>query len=102
MSITYFPPNPAAAALLQFPNGAWLQDGYTTLTTTIPNPTSTAAIVVGSTTGFLSAGALLIDSELGRGSRFSLRLPAARVRLRRIVDTPRPQSSAQSVDAPVS
>lgn len=64
MSIVYSPPNPATAALLQFPNGAWHQDGYTTLTTTIPNPTSTAAIVVGSTTGFLSAGALLIENEL--------------------------------------
>ena len=47
-------------------------------------------------------GELLIDSELGRGSRFSLRLPAARVR--RVApggDTPALQSSAPLADAPV-
>lgn len=64
MSISYYPSNPAAAALLQFPNGAWHQDGYTTLTNAIPNPTSTADIVVASTSGFLSAGVLLIGTEL--------------------------------------
>ncbi len=46
-------------------------------------------------------GELLIDSELGRGSRFSLRLPAARVRRRAPVGTPTPQSTAPSVDEPV-
>ena len=51
-------------ALLQFPNGAFHQDGYTTLTNAIPNSSSTATIVVGSTTGFASAGAILIESEL--------------------------------------
>lgn len=47
-------------------------------------------------------GELLIDSEIGRGSRFSLRLPAARVRRRWPVDTPALQNTVQSVDAPVS
>lgn len=51
-------------AFLKFPNGAFHQDGYTTLATTIPNGTSTSAIVVASTTGFLDAGTLLIDDEL--------------------------------------
>lgn len=47
-------------------------------------------------------GELLIDSELGRGSRFSLRLPAARVRLRSPHgDTPGWQSSAPSAAEPV-
>lgn len=49
---------------LQFPNGAFFQDGNTTLTNNISN-VSTAPIVVGSTADFaLSSGALLIDSEL--------------------------------------
>lgn len=46
------------------PNGAFHQDGYTTLSTTIPNPTDTSDIVVASTTGFLSSGALLIGEEI--------------------------------------
>lgn len=50
-------------AYLQFPNGAWHQDGYTTLTASLTN-TSTTPIQVTSTAGFLSAGALIIDSEL--------------------------------------
>jgi hypothetical protein len=49
---------------LKFPNGAFHQDGYTTLTNAIPNSSSTANIVVGSTTGFASAGTILIESEL--------------------------------------
>lgn len=64
MSVTYFPPSTAANALFRFPNGAFHQDGYTTLTTSIPNGTSTSNIVVASTDGFLSAGALLIGNEL--------------------------------------
>lgn len=64
MSVTYFPPSTAANALFRFPNGAFHQDGYTTLSTSIPNGSSTADIVVASTSGFLSAGALLIGSEL--------------------------------------
>ena len=64
MSITFFPPSTAANALLRFPNGAFHQDGYTTLTTAIPNSSSTADIVVGSTAGFASTGAILIESEL--------------------------------------
>lgn len=48
---------------LKFPNGAFHQNGYTKLTSAMTN-TSTAAIQVTSTTGFLSAGALLIGSEL--------------------------------------
>ena len=51
-------------AFLQFPNGAFHQDGYTTLTNAIPNSSSTANIVVASTAGFASAGAILIESEL--------------------------------------
>lgn len=50
-------------AFLQFPNGAWHQDGYTTLSANITN-VSTTPIQVASTVGFLSAGALIIDSEL--------------------------------------
>jgi hypothetical protein len=55
---------PSGGGLLQFPNGAFHQNGYTTLTNAIPNSSSTATIVVGSTAGFASAGAILIESEL--------------------------------------
>jgi hypothetical protein len=51
-------------AFLKFPNGAFSQDGFTTLTNAIPNSSSTATIVVGSTTGFASAGTILIGQEL--------------------------------------
>jgi len=51
-------------AFLKFPNGAFHQDGYTTLTNAISNSSSTASIVVGSTTGFASAGTILIEEEL--------------------------------------
>lgn len=47
---------------LEFPNGAFHQDGVTTLTTGFSN-SSTAAIVVASTTQFQSAGTILIGSE---------------------------------------
>ena len=50
-------------AFLQFPNGAWHQDGYNTLAVSLTN-TSTTPIQVASTAGFLSAGALIIGSEL--------------------------------------
>lgn len=51
-------------AYLQFPNGAFYQDGVTTLTNSITN-TSTTDIVVASTEGFvLSAGGLIIGSEI--------------------------------------
>jgi hypothetical protein len=64
MSITYFPPSTAANALFQFPNGAFYQDGVTTLTNSITN-VSTADIVVGSTSQFaLTAGALIIGTEI--------------------------------------
>jgi len=53
-------------AFLKFPNGAFHQDGYTTLTNAIPNSSSTATIVVGSTAGFASAGTILIGQELIR------------------------------------
>ncbi len=56
--------SPSGGGLLQFPNGAFHQNGYTTLTNAIPNSSSTATIVVGSTAGFASAGAILIESEL--------------------------------------
>ena len=48
---------------LQFPNGAWHQDGNTTLAANITN-VSTTPIQVASTAGFLSAGALMIGTEL--------------------------------------
>ena len=51
---------------LRFPNGAFSQDGYTTLTNAIPNSSSTANIVVASTTGFASTGTILIEQELIR------------------------------------
>ena len=48
---------------LRFPNGAFHQDGVTTLTTGFSN-SSTADIVVASTSQFQSAGTILIGSEL--------------------------------------
>ena len=56
--------NSQGGANLAFPNGAFSQDGYTTLTNAIPNSSSTANIVVGSTAGFASAGTILIEEEL--------------------------------------
>jgi hypothetical protein len=51
-------------AFLQFPNGAFYQDGVTTLTTGISN-VSTANIVVASTADFvLTAGGLIIGTEI--------------------------------------
>lgn len=50
-------------ALLKFPNGAFHQDGATTLTAAMTN-VSTAAIQVVSTSLFESSGHLLIGSEL--------------------------------------
>lgn len=50
-------------ALLQFPNGAFHQDGATTLTGAMTN-VSTTPITVTSTDKFASAGTLLIESEL--------------------------------------
>lgn len=50
-------------SLLRFPNGAFHQDGYTTLTANMTN-NSTTPIQVTSTAGFLPAGALIIGSEL--------------------------------------
>jgi hypothetical protein len=50
-------------ALLKFPNGAFHQDGATTLTGAMTN-TSTTAIQVASTALFQSSGHLLIGSEL--------------------------------------
>lgn len=54
---------PSGGGLLQFPNGAFHQDGYTTLTANMTN-VSTTPIQVVSTVGFLNAGTLLIGSEL--------------------------------------
>lgn len=48
---------------IQFPNGAFYQDGYTTLTASMTN-VSTADIQVASTDGFIPAGGLIIGSEL--------------------------------------
>lgn len=51
-------------ALLQFPNGAFYQDGVTTLTNSISN-VSTADIVVADTSQFgLTAGAIIIGTEI--------------------------------------
>lgn len=51
-------------AFLKFPNGAFYQDGVTTLTTSITN-VSTTDIVVGSTEQFaLTAGAIIIGTEI--------------------------------------
>ena len=63
MSVTFFPPSTTANALLRFPNGAFHQDGYTTLTADMTN-VSTTPIQVTSTAGFLDAGALYIGHEL--------------------------------------
>lgn len=63
MSITFFPPSTAANALFRFPNGAFHQDGYTTLTADMTN-NGTTPIQVTSTAGFLDSGALLIGNEL--------------------------------------
>ena len=58
--------NTAGGSALRFPNGAFSQDGFTTLTNAIPNSSSTANIVVASTAGFPSAGTILIEQELIR------------------------------------
>lgn len=55
--------SPTGGGFLQFPNGAFHQDGYTTLSANITN-NSTTPIQVASTTGFLSAGTILIEQEL--------------------------------------
>jgi hypothetical protein len=65
MSINYYPIKPTTfGAQIQFPNGAFHQDGYTYLTAAIPNSSSTAAIQVVSTTGFLSSAGLIIGDEI--------------------------------------
>ena len=48
---------------IAFPNGAFYQDGYTTLTANMTN-NGTTPIQVTSTAGFLSAGGLIIGTEL--------------------------------------
>ena len=48
----------------RLPFGAFHQGAYTTLTNAIPTSGSTATIVVGSTTGFASAGTIIIQKEL--------------------------------------
>lgn len=50
-------------SIIRFPNGAFHQDGVTTLTTGFSN-SSTADIVVASTAQFSSVGTILIGSEL--------------------------------------
>ena len=54
----------SGGSYLRLPYGAFHQDGYTTLTNAIPTSGSTATIVVGSTTGFESAGTIIIQKEL--------------------------------------
>jgi hypothetical protein len=51
------------ASKLQLPNGAFFQDGHTTLTANIGNGTTTPIPVV-STAGFLSAGGLIVQNEI--------------------------------------
>lgn len=51
------------AAQLQLPNGAFYQDGHTTLTANIGNGTTTPIPVV-STAGFLPAGGLIVENEI--------------------------------------
>ena len=64
MSISFYPIKPTTyGAQIQFPNGAFHQDGYTTLTANIGNGTTTPIPVV-STAGFLSAGGLIVDNEI--------------------------------------
>ena len=65
MSIAYYPIKPTSyGAFIQFPNGAFFQDGVTTLTNSITN-VSTADIVVASTAQFaLTAGAIIIGTEI--------------------------------------
>jgi hypothetical protein len=48
---------------IQFPNGAFYQDGYTTLTANMTN-NGTTPIQVTSTAGFVSSGGLIIGTEL--------------------------------------
>ena len=56
--------SPTGGAFLQFPNGAFYQDGVTTLTNSITN-VSTTDIVVASTEQFgLTAGAIIIGTEI--------------------------------------
>ena len=50
-------------SLIRFPNGAFYQDGYTTLTAAMSN-VSTSPIQVVSTDGFIDSGGLLIGTEI--------------------------------------
>jgi hypothetical protein len=54
---------PSGGSLLEFPNGAFYQDGYTTLSANITN-VSTAPIQVANTSGFLTSGAIIIGDEV--------------------------------------
>lgn len=54
----------SGGAYLQFPNGAFHQDGHTLLTAAIPNSASTADVQVTSTTGFLDAAGIIIGDEI--------------------------------------
>ena len=65
MSIAYYPIKPTTfGAQIQFPNGAFYQDGVTTLTNSITN-VSTTPIVVADTSQFaLTAGAIIIGTEI--------------------------------------
>ena len=49
---------------LTLPYGSFYQDGVTTLTSAIPNGTSTAAIQVASTEGFADSGYIIIEQEI--------------------------------------
>lgn len=55
--------NAIDGAGIRFPNGAFYQDGYTTLTANMTN-VSTAPIQVTSTDGFIPSGGLVIGSEI--------------------------------------
>ena len=54
---------PMGGKYLAFPNGAFYQDGYTTLTANMTN-NGTTPIQVTSTDGFISSGGLIIGKEL--------------------------------------
>lgn len=54
---------PDGGKYIAFPNGAFYQDGYTTLTANMTN-NGTTPIQVTSTDGFISSGGLIIGSEL--------------------------------------
>ena len=66
MSISFYPklPYSGSGTGITFPYFSAFQNGTTTLTSAIPNPTSTAAIQVTSTADFASSGYIIIGEEI--------------------------------------